>query len=90
MPSKQKQRSGVMHNAGVKMKSTNKVAGGSSEPKFKAAMGSPSGLVGRTRVSRDELTQDFNNVTVRSGTDQQRKSRNEKRGFPRSKRNGNG
>lgn len=70
MKNPQKQKSGVMQNKGAgKTMST--------DAKFVPAAGTPSGLIMKEKVSQEELTRDVNSVTLRSGRDRQRKSRNE-------------
>jgi hypothetical protein len=70
----QKQSSGVGQNKGARTTSSNKVMGGGKEPKV-VPFEHP--IPGKTGISREELTQDANSVTLRSGKDRHRKSRNE-------------
>lgn len=71
------QKPGVGQNMGSgPIKAVHKAAAGGAM-KFKQAMGNPSGLIMKKQVPPAEVKTDLNKVTVQSGKDNKRKSKNE-------------
>lgn len=79
MVSKQKQSAGTRQNQGARNTSASAIMGGSKEPRMVVPVdgGPRTGVVMRKKVSRDELQQDFNSVTIDSGQDRNRSSKNQ-------------